>query len=308
MKVNMRVIFLFLIVSVSLVYPQEVMKKYLSQTNKYEVKEIYPFGDSILVIKDEVSGHTVYKNIKERPIEEEENTADLIIDLSTIDLSQWEGLYRYWVDLPITTYHNVVIVDADQNGHYEIYGDYAYSFSPIIMGSRIYELRDSSIYPVYSFPFGEMDLFRALGDITGDGLLDVVARSKNNGHKFFKQDTINGLVNVANFDYEPFTIYCQPNCSFLFDVDSDGTQELIYKLGPGVSDSIWGLSNHVAKYNRQLNNYELVYYHRPKPDWHTYGFSRGDFDNDGKNNFATGSVNGKFYVYEHLILTKGIEK
>jgi|GEM_PF-2941477 len=301
MKVNMFAIVIFLIVSVSLVYPQEVMKKYLAQTNKYEVKEIYPLGDSILVIKDEVSGKTYYKNIKERPIEEDKNTADLIIDLNTIDLSQWDGLYRYWVDLPITSYHNVVIVDADQNGHYEIYGNYDYSFYPLIQGGRIYELRDSSIYPVYSFAFNQIRHFRALGDITRDGLLDVIGIKYNYGQSFLKQDTLQGLINVPNFVYEPFASVHQVDCSFLFDVDSDGTQELIYSLrGANSPDSALAASNHVAKYNRQLNNYELIYYHRPKPDWYTYGFSRGDFDNDGKNNFATGSVNGKFYVYEHV--------
>jgi hypothetical protein len=86
----------------------------------------------------------------------------------------------------------------------------------------------------------------------------------------------------------------------LYDIDGDGNLEMIYFLDAGWLDSVWAGSNHVAKYNPVINNYELVYYHRPQPEWYTNGISIGDFDRDGKGNFGTGSIGGKFFIYEHV--------
>jgi hypothetical protein len=139
-----------------------------------------------------------------------------------------------------------------------------------------------------------------ISDITNDGLLDVVYRSFENQLRFFKQNNSNGYITDYNFTYNPFPHAHQPNDVTFYDLDNDGVQELIYYLDAGTADSIWAVSNHVAKYNPAINNYELIYYHRPSPYFFTFGFAVGDFDNDGKNNFSTGSVVKKYYFYEYV--------
>jgi FlgD Ig-like domain len=116
---------------------------------------------------------------------------------------------------------------------------------------------------------------------------------------FFKQDSSNGYIDKLNFTYHPFPYYCQPNDVTFYDLDNDGVQEIIYYLLNGI-DSTWGESNHVARYNPEINNYELIFYHRPSPDLFTFGFATGDFDNDGKNNFSTGGIEGGYYFYEYV--------
>jgi hypothetical protein len=82
-------------------------------------------------------------------------------------------------------------------------------------------------------------------------------------------------------------------------ITGDGVQEIIYYLDAG-GDTLGSYSNHVARYNPSINNYELIYYHRPTPNWFTFGFATGDFDNDGKNNFSTGSIDGNYFIYEYV--------
>jgi hypothetical protein len=141
--------------------------------------------------------------------------------------------------------------------------------------------------------------YKDFGDIEGDGLMDIVAWSysfstSSSSAYIFTQKEVN------KYPFEVKTIYdqfdAQLNNLFFYDIDNDGSLELIYSL-LGITE--W-LGNHVAKYNVAKNKFELVFYHRPSPSWYTYGFSYGDFDLDGKGNFATGSSSGDLYIYEHV--------
>lgn len=267
--------------------------------------EVHLLQDSTVEVIDKKTNERYLKNISIFPDRENPTGADLILELDTLNLNYYENLYRTWGRIKAWNAYsaNYIAVDANKNNKFELYvyrfvenspnGDYT--------DAQIYEQSEDSIFNlIFDFTPDSLSMFFDVGDITGDGLLDIFCRDYNNALWFYKQNTSNDLINNFDFIYHPFPRVYQPNTPTFYDIDYDGNLEIIYFLDAGDGDSVWAYSNHVAKYNPQINNYELIYHHRPLPDFYTYGISIGDFDMDGKGNFGTGSIYGKFYIYEHV--------
>lgn len=267
--------------------------------------EVHLLQDSTIEVVDKFTNNHYLKTLRAFPEEENLKQADLILGLDTVNLSYYGNLYRTWGKIPAYNAYsaNYIAIDANKNNKYELYV-YRFINNPPFgnfHATQIYEQSNDSLFNlIYDFPLDSSDMFFDVGDITNDGLLDICYRGVGNSLKFFKQNTSNDLINNFNFIYNPFPPVYQPNTPTFYDIDYDGTLEIIYFLFAGDGDSVWAYSNHIAKYNPQINNYELIYHHRPLPDKYTYGISIGDFDQDGKGNFGTGSIDGKFYIYEHV--------
>jgi hypothetical protein len=266
----------------------------------YEVKIL---EDSTVEIYDKASNFRWKKNITQYPKYESSKQANLTIWLDTIDFSRYQNYYRDWGSIPaVNSFGKYNAIDANRNGKLETYVYFPNnkpSGGYFEKGTIYEQVIDSSYSNVYIFQ-DSLGSSYDIGDITDDGNLDLMAGGYDQQVKFYKQSTTTSLINSINFIYQPFPNPFQFNTPTFYDIDNDGVLEIVYYLDAGTVDSIWAASNHVARFNPQLNNYELIYYHRPYPDFYTYGISIGDFDQDGKGNFGTGSINGKFYIYEYV--------
>lgn len=298
--------FLFVIWLIAITTKAQIRQlDYFRNNPNYEIKLRV---DSSLEIYNKQSNHRYLKTIKEFPESSKKlikkstvnktTTANLIIELDTINFAAYDNYYKVWGSLPaVNPYGKYIAVDANKNGKNEIYGyGIQYDQDRFFYQQRIYEQDYDSLFNQIYVIQDSFSSFQDLGDITGDGLLDLISV----GLRFYRQKSTTELINNFNFDYNPFPPVYQFNDVIFYDIDGDGNQEIIYFLDAGSLDSIWAGSNHVAKYNPIINNYELIYYNRPQPDWFTSGISTGDFDHDGKGNFGTGSIYGKFYIYEYI--------
>lgn len=300
----MKKIILTLIIISSLVYPQ-------SELLKEQIEKLESLGVSITEIqKNEFrfeypNGKVIFKNCNERGDISIENSIydSLIIDLSTININQYQHLYRVWRTIPITSERKLVICDSDKNGKMEIYSTYARPLPIYEPEVRVYEYNNDSTFSfIWEYEDTLTDI-RDVGDIDNDGLLEIVGRNKTNKMIGFKQDSLNKKILKKHFVYSPFGQHFQPNDNVFYDINNDGMLEMIYYLAAG-GDSVWSYSNHIAKFDTAIQNFNLCFYHRisyisPSASY-TNGISTGDFDNNGKGNFATGSFYGKFLVFEHV--------
>jgi len=263
--------------------------------------EVTIYADSIAEIYNKYTNLRWMKDLKSYAEPENAIDADLIIELDTLNLVYWQNLYRQWGWLDAanpTLDAKYIVVDANENGKNEIYA--INSSDTTFFSATIYEnIYDSLFTYVASFLDTVLPIYD-ISDISNDGLLDIVCLNPDNKLHFFKQKNINDYIDQLNFIYHPFPPVYQQNDVSFYDLDNDGVQEIIYYLDAGSSDSVWAYSNHVARYNQSINNYELIYHYRPSPHWFTFGFATGDFDDDGKNNFSTGSIWGWYYVYEYV--------
>jgi hypothetical protein len=263
--------------------------------------EVTVSEDSVMEIYNKKVNLRWLKSIKNYTEAENTQEADLIIDLDTLNLIYWENLYRQWGYLDAanpTLDAKYIVVDANKNTKNEIYAINTSDTS--FFSATIYE---NSIDSLFSYITAFLDTVLPIydvGDITNDELMDIVCLNPNNKLHFFKQISGTDYIDQLNFIYNPFPSVCQPNDVTFLDLNNDRIQEIIYYLVSGPVDSPWTQCNHVARYNPAINNYELIYYHRPTPNFFTFGFAIGDFDNDGKNNFSTGSIDGSYFFYEYV--------
>lgn len=275
----------------------------LEQLRSHPAYEVTLNTDSTVEIYNKHQNYRSLKTIRQMPEYENTTLANLIIELDTVNFPAYESLYRRWGSVPgINPRGRYISIDANNNGRNEVFVFKVYFDNPPGYPSvQIFEKGIDSIFnKVFEFPQDSLGNIYDAGDITGDGLMEVLIRNNQNKIYCFKQPTSYSYINHPNFIYNPFPPVYQPNNATLYDIDGNGNLEMIYFLAAGWLDSVWAGSNHVAKYNPDINNYELIYYHRPQPEWYTNGISIGDFDQDGKGNFATGSIGGKFYIYEHV--------
>ena len=298
MFLNNNLLILVAAISLPAIAQNDILSNYLNNPNF----SVTISDDSVVNISDNHNHRQWEKKIAVYPENKTISEANLIIELDTVNYLSYDNYYRQWGYIPaVNSYGSKYIaVDLDNDGKTEIYGSgVQYNQTHFFYQPRIYnQVLDSLFTQKYSFPDSGGPFFD-VGDITGDGLLDLICASFS-GLKFYKQNTETDLINNLNFVYNPFGPVYQFNDVTFYDIDGDGNQEIVYYLFAGEGDSVWSYSNHVAKYNSQINNYEMIYYNKPQPEYFTSGISTGDFDQDGKGNFATGSIGGKFYVYEYV--------
>jgi WD40 repeat protein len=268
------------------------MLKYIFYTILCLSGFILPQSDSSDLIIKRFNNQTFIKTKKSFPLTKGATTANLIIEFDTINFNYTKDKYYISNTLPIFSYFRMPILDADKNGKLEYYGSRGMDTAI----GQIYELGKS---PKLLYTFNDtLGFFWDVASIKNDGIMNFVATGMDSKLIFYKQNAFNSLITEPDFVYHKNSRYDQPENVTFYDIDGDGIQELIYYLAAG-GDSIWSLSNIVAKYNPLINNYEMVYYNRPYPDFYTFGIVTGDFDNNGKRKFATGSTDGKMYVYEY---------
>lgn len=257
-------------------------------------------AESSIEIYNKLQNHRYLKTIKQLPEYDNTTQANLIIELDTVNFAAYENLYKQWGFLDLENHRGKYIsFDSNNDGAQEIYGT-SWRQPDFVNAGEIHKRSIDSLFS-FEFVYAEtMHTFFDVGDITGDGNKDLICHGGYNWLIGYKQANQNSYLNTLNFIYSPFPSVFQPNDVTLYDIDGDGNLEMIYFLDAGTLDSVWAGSNHIAKYNPQINNFELVYYHRPQPEWYTNGISIGDFDQDGKGNFATGGIGGQFYIYEHV--------
>ena len=236
------------------VYAQSNTIEELKHNPNYEVKIT---ADSTAEIYNKRTNLRWMKSIKNYTEPENARDANLIIDLDTLNLAYWANLYYQWGGLDAANFllgAKFIVTDANKNGKNEIYA-FNDGYSTIIFENNY----DSSFIVVDSIGFISFPIYD-IGDITNNGLSDIIIRSDNNKLRFFRQDSSNGYIDKLDFIYHPFPANCQPNDVTFYDLDNDGVQELIYYLDASPIDSAWAQSNHVARYNPEINN---IIYNNP---------------------------------------------
>jgi hypothetical protein len=258
-------------------------------------------GD-IIELKDRFSGQILYKDISINEMPNNFN-ADLIIDLRTIDTSKYSSIYSFWSEIPVGSALPLRIADANFDGRLELYGAYE-SYQTFDPEYVIFEVDSIGNYDsLYNYP-DSLGWVYTITDLENDGFLEtanLVYTTELGWHiMILTTDSITGYPTTTKTTYN-FTpsVNGQPNRINFYDMDDDNYPEMIYYFD-GTGDSlILDNSNHISKYNRDNDEFELVYQNRP-PTLFAMGYAFGDFDSDGKQNFSVGSIYGEVFLYEHV--------
>lgn len=277
---------------------EELINK-LIEHPRYSVKII---TNELIKIEDKLSGQLLYRDVSNNQMPNN-FTADLIIDLRSIDTSKYSNIYTSWSEVPLGSALPLRIADANFDGRLELYGAYEsyQTFNPEYV---IFEVDSIGNYDsLYKYP-DSLGWVYTITDLENDGFLEtanLVYTSELGWHIIILTTdsiAVYPTTTKTNYNFSP-PVNGQPNRINFNDMDGDNYPEMIYFFD-GTGDSlILDNSNHISKYDRDKNEFELIYQNR-LPTLFAMGYAFGDFDSDGKQNFSVGSIYGEVFVYEHI--------
>jgi len=292
-----------LIISLSVTsFTQNISIDYESLRQRYNITLE---EDGILKLEDKITGRKIIKaeNIKRVPPNYD---FDLTIDLRTIDTAQYSNLFTFWSEIP--PYYAgppLIIADANEDGRKDVYGEYRNSpYGSVV----IYEINSNGSYDsIYKYP-DSLGAPWCIGDFENDGNLELIssyiAYYPGGYNHFIKALTIDSTTKYPTqlkTTYDLTTGLGQPVDMTLYDIDGDKYPEMIYFLYGSGDSTVLGNSFDIANYDWISNEFNLIYQNRPSQyTFETRGFAFGDFDSDGKQNFAVSNFLGEVFVYEYV--------
>jgi hypothetical protein len=228
-------------------------------------------------------------------------------DLTQLDTSGFSGRFRLVTQVPVWT---ALVADSDQDGLPELPGVFRdFDTDARWLPSRIYE-KVSPNENGFEVAFEDTNLGtpRLTGDINGNGLPEIVWRR-------LRYDSLGGAAGVVLDVYES----PQPGelaTHFLFshvvfergavvmfpritDLDRDGKLEVLYLGDDFLTAEDPAETTFLAEYDDTSQSLRRVFRvndprYGPANDW-----AVGDFDQDGRMEFATGGFDSQVFVTEH---------
>lgn len=261
--------------------------------------------NSMIEVTDPATGLTRVKTLHEpsegsiRAWATERNVPILEIDPSTLDTTQWSGWFRYWTTLPLSNgFGNPLVVsDLDSNGRPEVYADYKSYTSDF--ESAIYEVDSSGSYTrLHTYP--RLGATRQFADVDRNGLAEIVWLYGTHEY-LFEQPAVRTLPTVSKLQVVRDSIVGSIGTGiFIGDLDGNGNTDFV-NTG-GIPDSATGnplRKVFVREYNSAQSAFVTVWstlFDQPLGNYG--GFTAGDFDGDGKQEFQCVEIKGKVYLVE----------
>ncbi len=295
-------VILLLLFTLGVVFPQNGQIDYNALKQRYN---IISEKDGVLKLQDKLTGKTIIKteNIKNIP---SDCNFDLTVDLRTIDTTQYSKLFTLWGEIP--PYYAgppLIVADINSDGRKEVYGEYRNSPYGFIV---IYEINSNGSYDsIYQYP-DSLGAPWCIGDLENNDIpeiinsfIDYYPGGYNHYIKVLTIDSTTGYPTSIKTVYDPTTGLGQPVDMTLYDIDGDSYPEMIYRLDGSGDSLVLSNSFQITKYDRLNNEFNILYQNRPSVySIYTRGFAFGDFDSDGKQNFAVSNEFGEVFVYEYV--------
>ncbi len=219
-----------------------------------------------------------------------------VIDLTTIDTSLYNQRFKRWKIYPIggNSGYQMLIGDFNNNGLIDLAGTYKIEQNFQLVKAAVGEIQpDSSMIIQWIFT-DSAELCLGATDVDNDGFVELNFRD---GQKFYNYEApaSGSFPTVLNLRHRMWDLGGAVGYERFNYLDEDSLIDVLFKGDDSLSPPCEKL--YVAEYDPANNHFVEVYDTCP-PHWGTSGFSIGDFDLDGRMEFATGQVHGYFYIIE----------
>jgi len=290
-------------------FAQQTREEKLHQLKTREDIKVTEVEKDILKL-EYPNGKVIYKNIGDykpssnnlQPTTYSPNFDSTIIDLTNIDTTLYVDKYKLWQEVPIGTGPNSFLLVGDVNNNQlpELYGrmkDYTTGYTDIV----IFEMNQQEGFDsVYSYDTTSIAL--SIYDIDKDGMDELHLRRfsddslySGNSFLFFHKEAPDSLAKKLSFIFYPFQEGYQQNDNRFGNWDGDELTDQIFIR------HCCPLSVFFFEFDPFLNYFDSIYSYDYTPTGTDFeGFAVDDFDQDGRVEFFTGSVNGNILSMENI--------
>ncbi|MEZ4747322.1 MAG: T9SS type A sorting domain-containing protein [Calditrichia bacterium] len=259
---------------------------------EWQVAEIEP---NLLKMTHKQTGIMKYVDITDRgPFNPSANTQ--VIDLTTIDTSLYNQRFKRWRMFPIGGFsgYPMVIGDFNRNGKLDLAGTYKYEQNLQHVECAVAELQPDSNFTIQKIYHDLFENCIAVTDVDSDELTEFNFRWRQEFHNY-EATNPDSFPSVFNLRHKMWDSGGAVGYERFSHLDGDSLIDVLFKGDDSLSPPCQKL--YVAEYDPANNRFMEVYDTCP-PHWGTSGFSFGDFDEDGRMEFATGQVHGYYYIIE----------
>ncbi len=267
----------------------------------------YKFLDNKTIeVSEEPSGLRRIKTLNE-PSEAEirawaaaRNVPILEIDPTTIDTNRFTGWFKYRTTLPLSNGFGspLIVGDIDRNGKPEVYGifkSYTSDFE-----SHIYEVDSSGILSLLYNYVPRLGPSRQFVNVDNDSLAEIVFAFGIYEYDF-EQTSPTALPTAFKLRVARDSVFGSIFTGiFIGDLDNNGLTDFV-NTG-GIPDSASGQPLRkvfVKEFDSTRNSFATIWSSQfDQPLGNYGGFTAGDFDGDGKQEFQFSEIAGKVYVVE----------
>jgi hypothetical protein len=250
-----------------------------------------------LKLTDRETGLSKYVDISDQNIDVRNIKTEQVFDLINEDttLYNWKFTRRKMFPVGCIQGYPMIIGDFNHNGHTDLAGTYKIPQNIQMADCAVLEVYPDTSYQIKKIYQDSAAAILAYTDVDNDNLFEF--NLKRIQHFTNYESTFqDSLPDSLNFIYQMWQISSQIGAEVFGDFDKDNITDVLY-VG---DDSLppHGNKIYIAEYDASQNNFIKKFRYSP-PDWNVYGFSVGDFDQDGFTEFATGSIQGDVFVWEN---------
>jgi hypothetical protein len=250
--------------------------------------------NNIVKITRQESGKFKYVDMSDQGNKFDKTTDDQVFDLINEDTTLYNWKYQRRKYIPVSSIYGypLVIGDFNHNGKTDFAGSYING--PGLAKSAIVELNDDTTSKVTIYP-DSVEWTLSETDVDQDGLSEINFRR----HKVFdnyESTHPDSFPDTLMFSYQMWEISSSVSGETFKDLDKDGITDVLYTGDDSLPP--FGQKVYVAEYDTILKHFVQRFRYAP-PEWNLYLFSTGDFDEDGFQEFVTGTIHGDVYVWEN---------
>jgi len=250
--------------------------------------------NNIVKITQRESGKFKYVNISDLGTKFDKITDDQVFDLINEDTTQYNWKYQRRSYIPVSSIYGypLVIGDFNHNGKTDFAGSYING--PGLSKSAIVELYEDTTYTVKIYT-DSVENTLSETDVDKDGLTEINFR-RNQWFDNYECTNPDSFPDSLMFSHRMWEWSASVSGETFKDLDRDGITDVLYTGDDTLQP--WGQKVYVAEYDTILKHFVQKFRYAP-PEWNLYLFSTGDFDEDGFQEFVTGTIHGDVYVWEN---------
>jgi hypothetical protein len=226
----------------------------------------------------------------------------LEIDPRTIDTSRFTGWYRYWSTIPLSNGSGVPLVvgDVNRNGKLEVYGIH-WDLGENIR-SRFYEVDSTGAVSFVHEFLPRMGGALQLSDVDKNGFYEINYEFGDSAY-CFEQPNAQSLPIRRKFVFAKDEVAgtAVGTREFIGDLDGDLHTDFLYRgtVLDSLGDPEWRTS--FAEYDESLHNFRRVWStHFARVETGIGGYAVGDYDADGRMDFALSDMFGHVWIAENI--------